>query len=96
MKHSHDIDLNFAGERQTIEWAMRLRVAVYIAEALEYCSNEGHQLYHDLNAYRVFFDEVYFITITYKFCLFPPAFMVIQMSSCMSIYSLFMQLLFFK
>lgn len=60
----HEIDLNFAGERQTIEWAMRLRVAVYIAEALEYCSNEGHQLYHDLNAYRVLFDEVYFINIT--------------------------------
>lgn len=60
----HEIDINFAGERQTIEWAMRLRVAVYIAEALEYCSNEGHQLYHDLNAYRVLFDEVYFINIT--------------------------------
>lgn len=37
---------------------MRLRVALYIAEALEYCSNEGHPLYHDLNAYRVLFDEV--------------------------------------
>ncbi|KAI5647732.1 hypothetical protein M9H77_33737 [Catharanthus roseus] len=47
----------FHWERQTIEWAMRLRVALYIAEALEYCSNEGHQLYHDLNAYRVLFDE---------------------------------------
>lgn len=46
------------GERQTIEWAMRLRVALYIAEALEYCSNEGRPLYHDLNAYRVLFDEV--------------------------------------
>lgn len=37
---------------------MRLRVALYIAEALDYCSNEGHPLYHDLNAYRVLFDEV--------------------------------------
>ncbi|WOL16807.1 putative serine/threonine-protein kinase [Canna indica] len=47
----------FHWENQTIEWAMRLRVAFSIAEALEYCSNEGHPLYHDLNAYRVLFDE---------------------------------------
>lgn len=46
------------GENQTIEWAMRLRVALYIAEALDYCRNEGRPLYHDLNAYRVLFDEV--------------------------------------
>ena len=37
---------------------MRLRVASCIAEALDYCGSEGHQLYHDLNAYRVIFDEV--------------------------------------
>lgn len=53
------------GENQTIEWAMRLRVAYYIAEALEYCGNEGRPLYHDLNAYRVLFDEVIYI---YSFC----------------------------
>uniref|UniRef100_A0A2P2LX21 non-specific serine/threonine protein kinase n=1 Tax=Rhizophora mucronata TaxID=61149 RepID=A0A2P2LX21_RHIMU len=47
----------FHWENQTIEWAMRLRVALYIAEALDYCSSEGRPLYHDLNAYRVFFDE---------------------------------------
>ncbi|XP_010548144.1 PREDICTED: probable serine/threonine-protein kinase At4g35230 [Tarenaya hassleriana] len=47
----------FHWENQTIEWAMRLRVAYYIAEALDYCSSEGHPLYHDLNAYRVLFDE---------------------------------------
>ncbi|KAK3425024.1 hypothetical protein EUGRSUZ_F01752 [Eucalyptus grandis] len=47
----------FHWENQTIEWAMRLRVALYIAEALDYCSNEGRPLYHDLNAYRVLFDE---------------------------------------
>lgn len=47
------------GENQTIEWAMRLRVALYIAEALDYCSSEGRPLYHDLNAYRVLFDEVF-------------------------------------
>ncbi|CAK9153914.1 unnamed protein product [Ilex paraguariensis] len=47
----------FHWETQTIEWAMRLRVASYIAEALDYCSTEGRPLYHDLNAYRVLFDE---------------------------------------
>ncbi|KAI5017816.1 hypothetical protein ZWY2020_042704 [Hordeum vulgare] len=47
----------FHWENQTIEWAMRLRVACYIAEALGYCSNEERSLYHDLNAYRVLFDE---------------------------------------
>ncbi|KAF6159812.1 hypothetical protein GIB67_030070 [Kingdonia uniflora] len=47
----------FHWENQTIEWAMRLRVALYIAEALDYCSIEGRPLYHDLNAYRVLFDE---------------------------------------
>ena len=46
------------GENQTIEWSMRLRVALSITEALDYCSNKGHPLYHDLNAYRVLFDEV--------------------------------------
>ncbi|CAL9161805.1 unnamed protein product [Musa hybrid cultivar] len=47
----------FHWENQSIGWAMRLRVSFCIAEALEYCSNEGHPLYHDLNAYRVLFDE---------------------------------------
>ncbi|XP_022153153.1 probable serine/threonine-protein kinase At4g35230 isoform X2 [Momordica charantia] len=47
----------FHWENQTIEWAMRLRVALYIAEALDYCSSQERPLYHDLNAYRVLFDE---------------------------------------
>eukprot|EP00256_Glycine_max_P058415 XP_014626547.1 serine/threonine-protein kinase BSK1 isoform X3 [Glycine max] len=47
----------FHWETQTIEWAMRLRVALYIAQALHYCSSEGRPLYHDLNAYRVLFDQ---------------------------------------
>ncbi|GJM91355.1 hypothetical protein PR202_ga07718 [Eleusine coracana subsp. coracana] len=47
----------FHWENQAIEWAMRLRVACYISEALEYCSTKGRPLYHDLNAYRVLFDE---------------------------------------
>ncbi|KAG8378065.1 hypothetical protein BUALT_Bualt08G0099300 [Buddleja alternifolia] len=47
----------FHWENQTPEWALRLRVALYIAEALDYCSSAGRPLYHDLNAYRVLFDE---------------------------------------
>ncbi|XP_054777161.1 serine/threonine-protein kinase BSK1 isoform X1 [Prosopis cineraria] len=47
----------FHWENQTIEWAMRLRVGLSIAETLNYCSSEGRPLYHDLNAYRVLFDE---------------------------------------
>jgi len=38
---------------------MRLRVALYIAQALHYCTSEGRPLYHDSNAYRVLFDEVF-------------------------------------
>lgn len=41
-----------------MKWAMRLRVALYLAQALEYCSSKGRALYHDLNAYRVLFDQV--------------------------------------
>ncbi|KAH7669133.1 Non-specific serine/threonine protein kinase protein [Dioscorea alata] len=46
----------FNGKR-TMKWSMRLRVAHYIAEALEYCCNEGQALYHDLTPYKVLFDE---------------------------------------
>lgn len=38
---------------------MRIRVAQYISDALNYCSTEGREVYHDLNAYRVLFDEVH-------------------------------------
>ena len=41
-----------------MKWAMRLRVAFYLAEALEYCTSKGRGLYHDLNAYRILFDQV--------------------------------------
>lgn len=40
-----------------MQWAMRLRVALHLAQALEYCSSKGRALYHDLNAYRVLFDQ---------------------------------------
>lgn len=48
----------FHWESQPMRWAMRLRVALYLAQALEYCSGKGRALYHDLNAYRVLFDKV--------------------------------------
>ncbi|KVH91869.1 Protein kinase, catalytic domain-containing protein [Cynara cardunculus var. scolymus] len=45
------------GETQPMKWAMRLRVALYLAEALEYCTSKGRALYHDLNAYRIVFGD---------------------------------------
>ncbi|XP_039136732.1 serine/threonine-protein kinase BSK1-like [Dioscorea cayenensis subsp. rotundata] len=42
---------------RTMEWSMRLRVACYIAEALEYCINEARTLYFDLNPNKVLLDE---------------------------------------
>lgn len=47
----------FHWESQPMKWAMRLRVALYLAQALEYCGSKGRALYHDLNAYRVLFDQ---------------------------------------
>ncbi|WJX67536.1 Serine/threonine-protein kinase bsk8 [Trifolium repens] len=40
-----------------MKWAMRLRVALHLAQALEYCTSKGRALYHDLNAYIVLFDD---------------------------------------
>ncbi|KAJ4955674.1 hypothetical protein NE237_012457 [Protea cynaroides] len=48
----------FHWENQPMKWAMRIRVALHLAEALEYCTNKGRPLYHDLNAYRILFDDV--------------------------------------
>lgn len=47
----------FHWETQPMKWAMRLRVALYLAQALEYCTSRGRALYHDLNAYRIGFDD---------------------------------------
>lgn len=47
-----------------MKWAMRLRVVLHLAEALEYCTSKGRALYHDLNAYRVLFDEVKFLSLS--------------------------------
>lgn len=51
-----------------MKWAMRLRVALYLAQALEYCTSKGRALYHDLNAYRIVFDDVsiYQFTVIFK------------------------------
>ncbi|TXG74231.1 hypothetical protein EZV62_002810 [Acer yangbiense] len=51
------VDDGDLGENQPMKWAMRLRVALYLAQALEYCSSKGRALYHDLNAYRILFDQ---------------------------------------
>ncbi|CAI9106886.1 OLC1v1006129C2 [Oldenlandia corymbosa var. corymbosa] len=47
----------FYWETQPLKWSMRLRVALYVAQALDYCSSRGLALYHDLNAYRILFDQ---------------------------------------
>ncbi|XP_064975644.1 serine/threonine-protein kinase BSK5-like [Musa acuminata AAA Group] len=47
----------FHWDTQPLSWTMRIRVALYLAQALEYCSSRGRALYHDLNAYRVLFDQ---------------------------------------
>lgn len=49
-----------------MKWAMRLRVALHLAQALEYCCSKGRALYHDLNAYRVLFDQVLFQFCSYQ------------------------------
>lgn len=46
----------FHWDLQPMELAMRLRVVLHIAQALEYCTSRGRALYHDLNAYRILFD----------------------------------------
>ncbi|KAI8028116.1 Serine/threonine-protein kinase BSK3 [Camellia lanceoleosa] len=47
----------FRWETQPMNWAMRLRVVLHVAQALEYCTSKGCSVYHDLNPYRVLFDE---------------------------------------
>jgi hypothetical protein len=46
-----------------MKWAMRLRVVLHLAQALEYCTSKGRALYHDLNAYRILFDEVIILSL---------------------------------
>ncbi|KAK9266940.1 hypothetical protein L1049_027199 [Liquidambar formosana] len=47
----------FHWDKQPLPWDMRVRVAYYIAQALDHCNTENRKIYHDLNAYRILFDE---------------------------------------
>lgn len=47
-----------AGDKQPLPWDMRVRVALHMAQALDHCNAENRKIYHDLNAYRILFDEV--------------------------------------
>ncbi|XP_073148795.1 serine/threonine-protein kinase BSK2-like [Henckelia pumila] len=47
----------FHWDKQPLPWEMRVRIAYNIAEALDHCNAENRKIYHDLNAYRVLFDE---------------------------------------
>ncbi|KAL8542563.1 hypothetical protein ACS0TY_003439 [Phlomoides rotata] len=47
----------FHWDKQPLLWDMRVRVAYHIAQALDHCNSENLKIYHDLNAYRVLFDE---------------------------------------
>ncbi|KAJ6415592.1 hypothetical protein OIU84_004399 [Salix udensis] len=47
----------FHWDKQPLAWEMRVRVAHYIAQALDYCNTANQKIYHDFNAYRILFDE---------------------------------------
>ncbi|CAA6669677.1 unnamed protein product [Spirodela intermedia] len=47
----------FHWDKQPLPWEMRVRVALHIAQVLDHCNSENRRIYHDLNAYRVLFDE---------------------------------------
>ncbi|KAK6916793.1 Serine-threonine/tyrosine-protein kinase, catalytic domain [Dillenia turbinata] len=46
----------FESEDQ-MEWEMRIRIAIYLAEALGYCHSMSSVVYQELNADRVLFDQ---------------------------------------
>ncbi|KAM2187324.1 hypothetical protein ACFX1S_029575 [Malus domestica] len=47
----------FHCENQPMKWAMRMRVALYTAQALAYCSSKGRASYQDLSTCKVLFDQ---------------------------------------
>lgn len=47
----------FHWDKQALPWEMRVRVAFFIGQALDYLNSENRKIYHDLNAYRVLFNE---------------------------------------
>lgn len=59
------------GDKQPLPWDMRVRVAYYIAQALDHCNTENWKIYHDLNAYRVLFDEVSIMNYLSSCFMFP-------------------------
>ncbi|GAB4844478.1 Serine/threonine-protein kinase bsk3 [Ancistrocladus abbreviatus] len=56
MPHSTLSKHLFHWDTQPMKWAMRLRVVLHLAQALDYCTSRGRALYHDLNADRILFD----------------------------------------
>lgn len=67
-----------SGDKQPLPWEMRLRVAYFIAQALDHCNAENRKIYHDLNAYRVLFDEVHksLLTASSFYCIFSAVFVI--------------------
>ncbi|CAH2078711.1 unnamed protein product [Thlaspi arvense] len=47
----------FHWDNEPLPWEMRVRVADFIAQALDQCNITDRKIYHDLNAYRILFDE---------------------------------------
>ncbi|XP_068311019.1 serine/threonine-protein kinase BSK5-like [Pyrus communis] len=47
----------FHCENQPMKWAMRMRAALYTAQALAYCSSKGQASFQDLNTCKVLFDQ---------------------------------------
>lgn len=58
--------MSFIGDKQPLPWEMRVRVAYHVAQALDHCSMENRKIYHDLNAYRILFDEVWLWIFHYE------------------------------
>lgn len=87
------------GDKQPLPWEMRVRVAYYIAQALDHCNTENRKIYHDLNAYRILFDEVCLWICNEESCYFIQSIMnvihmpsdysnfVCQYSFCLSMYA---------
>lgn len=55
---NYSLILFVLGDKLPLPWEMRVRVGCHIAQALDHCNTENRKIYHDLNAYRVLFDEV--------------------------------------
>ncbi|KAG6393298.1 hypothetical protein SASPL_147535 [Salvia splendens] len=53
----HCTDILHLWDKQPLQWEMRVRVAYHIAQALDHLTAENRKIYHDLNAYRILFDE---------------------------------------